>query len=178
MLKGNGINLRLVREKDLDAYYDLTHDVEARGNYYPLTLTSESAMRKRFEEGGYWSDQWKVMLIVDAASDRILGTAAAFKPVFYQDSLELAYILYEVESRGKGIVTEAVRLFTDYLFRLENIFRLQIQVETDNKASRKVAEKSGFHHEGTLRDVLLVGGKPTNMEMYSMTRSDWEARNS
>jgi RimJ/RimL family protein N-acetyltransferase len=176
MLKGKKINLRLVRENDLERMYELWQDVEARGDFFPAMLTSEPAMRKRYAEGGYWSEDIKMMLIVDREKDCMHGMVACFKPVFYQDSMEFGYILHDIKARGKGYVTEAVELMTDYIFKFEKVYRVQLQIETPNGASRRVAEKAGFCHEGTLRQCLINRGHPVDMEMYGLTRSDWEKR--
>jgi len=174
MLKGSQIHLRLMRESDVDEYIRLSHDVAARGEYFPLDLRSEAQIRAKFHADGFWTDDFRTMLIVDAESDRVIGSVGAFKPVFYQDSLELGYILYDTERRGQGIMAEAVRLYCDYLFRWKNIFRIQLQIETPNIPSRRTAEKAGFTHEGTLRQCLVVKGVPLDMEMYSMLRSEFE----
>ena len=176
MLKGKNINLRLVREKDLERMFDLGQDLDARGEFFPVALPTEATIRKRFAEHGYWGDDFRVMLIVDREEDLMRGLISVFKPVFYQDSIELGYILYDVSCRGKGYMTEAVQLMTGYMFRLEKIYRVQIQMESANVASRRVAEKAGFKHEGTLRHAIVRRCVPVDAEMYGMTRADWEAQ--
>ncbi len=175
MLKGKNINLRLMRHGDLESYIELVQNVEARGEFFPMRLASEASIRKRFNEDGFWSDEFQTMMIVDRERDRILGTVVSFKPIFYQDSLELGYILYDMHSRGKGIMPEAVTLFMGYLFAWKNIPRIQVQIDSGNVASRRVAEKAGFTHEGTLRQAMINNGKPTDMEMYSYLRTDLNA---
>ena len=60
----------------------------------------------------------------------------------------LGYIVWDPKDRGKGITTEAVQLFTKYLFDLKHIYRLQIQLQSDNIGSRRVAEKAQFRFVG------------------------------
>ncbi len=174
MLKGTRINLRLVRESDLDDYIRLTHDIDARGPFFPVMLSSEPQIRHEFQESGFWSEKFRTMIIVDKVSDRMIGSISAFKTVFYHDALELGYILYDVSSRGKGIMAEAVRLYCGYLFRWQNIHRIQLEIETGHIASRRTAENAGFTHEGTIRHCLIVNGSPVDMEMYSIIRSEFE----
>lgn len=174
MLKGKQINLRMVTESDLNALYQLHIDVDSRGNFFPLNLRSDAEFKKQYHAGDMWGDKFKIFLIVDAKTDQIYGTIIAFKPVFYQDSIEFGYILHDPVARGKGFVPEAVNLFTNYIFRFMNIFRVQLQIETENMASRRVAEKCGFTLEGTLRQVIIVESKPVDMLMYSITRDEWE----
>jgi RimJ/RimL family protein N-acetyltransferase len=176
MLKGTKVNLRLMRESDIEDFTRLSQDVEARGQFFPLEISSVSTVRRRFQEDGYWSDSIRLMLIVDKDTDRMLGHVAAFKGVFYQDTLEFGYILFDTARRGEGIMAEAVLLYADYIFRWKNLFRIQLQIETDNVPSRRTAEKAGFTHEGTIRQCLISRGVARDMEMYSLLRSEWEAR--
>jgi RimJ/RimL family protein N-acetyltransferase len=172
MLKGKKVNLRLTRETDLDDYIRLTQDVEARGRFFPLFLQSESTIRQRFREDGFWSESFRTFLIVDPETDRMLGTIVAFKPVFYQQCIEFGYILHDTSRRGEGLMAEAVKLFSNHIFRSENYNRVQLQIDTENTASRRTAEKAGFTHEGTLRQCLFIEGEPRDMEMYSLLRSE------
>lgn len=176
MLKGKKINLRLAKSTDLEDYIRLTQDVAARGQFFPLTINSESVIRSRFQENGFWSEDFQVMLVVDAETDRMVGTIAAFKPVFYQDSIEFGYILHDATRRGEGIMAEAVLLFADYFFKQKNIFRIQLQIETDNVPSLRTAEKAGFTREGVLRQCLISRSEPKDMAIYSLLRSEVELK--
>ena len=75
-------------------------------------------------------------------------------------------------------MAEAVILFSDFLFRSKNIFRIQLQIEPDNIASRRTAEKAGFTMEGILRQCLVTRGKPRDMVMYSLLREEHEGKQS
>src|SRR6187549_3310685 len=94
MLKGQHVNLRTVRSKDLEPLLDLSSDIEARGAHYPLHLQTETSLRARFEKDGFWGDESGLMLIVDKQSDRILGSIVHFKPVHYYDCVEIGYIIF------------------------------------------------------------------------------------
>ncbi len=65
----------------------------------------------------------------------------------YRKSAEIGYWIGE-PFWGKGIVTEAVRLITDYGFDNLDIVRIFTGVFAYNHASRKVLEKNGFKEEG------------------------------
>ena len=176
MLVGENIILRLAEEKDLETLYRLQTNIAAKGDYFPLSIRSFPEMQARFREGKMWSEDFKTFLIVEKESEKIVGTIIAFKPVFYLDMMELGYILHDVEARGKGYTAEAAKLFSDYLFRLLTITRVQIVTDMGNDASGKVAEKAGFTYECTLRHSRLEGFEPVDMKIYTLTRQDWESR--
>ena len=58
-------------------------------------------------------------------------------------------------ARGRGAMTRAVRLVSDYCFA-QGVHRFELQAYEDNVASRKVAEKAGFTFEGVLRDAAAT----------------------
>jgi ribosomal-protein-alanine N-acetyltransferase len=57
---------------------------------------------------------------------------------------------------GRGIMTEAVRLSTDYLFTHCDFVRMETNVYAPNTASARVLEKCGFQREAILRKAALV----------------------
>jgi len=174
MLRGKTIHLRTLRKADLDKYYELTSDLANRGPHFPLTIESESTFQERFAKTGFWTDDRGMMLIVDNKTKRLVGQMVFFKPEMYYDAFELGYIVWNPKDRGKGITSEAVQLFTKYLFDLKHIYRLQIQLESENIGSRRVAEKCGYKHEGTARHAIIVSGKPVDLEVFGITREDFE----
>jgi ribosomal-protein-alanine N-acetyltransferase len=176
MLKGDKINLRLMRKKDIEEYLDLFSDLETRGPYFPMALQTEASLEQRLAKDGCWSDEYRLLLIVAKDTDRILGMVVAFQPVRFYDAFEFGYILFDKASRGKGYVTEAVCLFVQYLFDLKPVHRIQLHIEAENLASVKVSEKCGFTFEGTARKAFIKSGKPTDIGIYSLLREEWEAR--
>ena len=171
MLRGELVDLRLFRESDLDEFVALWQDVSARGPYYPLGLTPGVVRRREFLESGYWQNNMGRMAIVDK-EDVLQGQILAFKPSTYLDMLEIAYIIWRPENRGKGYMPEAVRLFTDYLFNLHKINRIQLAVMAGNKASSRVAGKCGFKSEGVLRQALFQKGQFIDVELFSLLRDE------
>ncbi|MBS1718191.1 MAG: GNAT family N-acetyltransferase [Armatimonadetes bacterium] len=176
MLKGKKINLRTVRERDLETMLTLSSDMEARGEFFPVYLTTETGLRKRFNEDGMISEEKGNLLIVDKETDEILGSIAYYKPVFFYSAYEMGYILWRTDYRGKGIMPEAVELLTQHLFDAYPITRVQLQIEPGNIPSKRVAEKCGFTHEGTMRQALVMRGKARDISMYSLLRSEWDER--
>jgi ribosomal-protein-alanine N-acetyltransferase len=176
VLKGRTINLRTVRKGDLEKLYELVVDIDKRGPFFPMNFDSVSSFEERFAKTGFWTDDRGMLLIVDGETDRILGQMVFFKPEIYYDAYEIGYIVYDPNDRGKGITTEAVNKFVDYLFDLKHVYRLQLQLNNGNVGSRRVAEKCGFKHEGTARHAIIVKGKPVDLEVYSITREDHERK--
>lgn len=173
MLHGTRVTLRPVREADLDAMYAAHVDIANRGAFFPLGVLSQSAFRQRFAETGFWQKEEGTLLITAAAGDAPLaGHIEFFKPVGYWDAFELSYQLYDQQFAGRGWISEAVQLMTDYLFATKKQHRIQLVIVPGNAASRRIAEKCGFQLEGTARGAFFNDGRNQDVLIYSLLRDD------
>tara|TARA_Y100000588_G_scaffold394661_1_gene516384 strand:+ start:3180 stop:3755 length:576 start_codon:yes stop_codon:yes gene_type:complete len=76
-------------------------------------------------------------------------------------------------SEGRGLVTRAAQVLTDFLVTEINVRRVTIRAATENTRSRAVAERLGFVHEGTQRDAQIINGDFCDLEIYSMLAPEW-----
>lgn len=76
----------------------------------------------------------------------------------HRKTAELGYWLAE-PFWGKGIMTEAVREFTDDAFRSYDLVRIFAEPFASNAASIRVLEKNSFFCEGRLRAHVFKNGK-------------------
>lgn len=173
MLKGTNIYLKTIAEKDVQEFLAMNDDLESRGDYFPLDILTEPNFRKWYNETGLWNEDFGRMLIFEN-NHKMIGYINYFKTISYFDAYEIGYIIYKKECRGKGYTTEAVKLFCDYLFTEKKITRLEIRCSTENPASKRVAEKSSFVHEGTSKSAFRRAGKLFDCEVYALTIDEWE----
>ena len=171
MIKGNTILLRTVRSTDLDALYGFLEDISTRGDFFPLGVPSESAFRKEFQETGFWTDAFGRLLICDHDGP-IRGSIWYFKPAPYMDALEIGYQMFDVSSREKGYMSEALGLLARYLFDTRPVGRIQLTTLLGNAASQRVAEKNGFSREGVLRGAVYLRGESHDVQMFSLLRGE------
>lgn len=171
MLKGRSILLRPVRETDLDQLYAYHVDIDNRGDFFPRGIVAEPIFRRRFQETGFWEKDDGMLLLV-SPGDEILGHIEFFKTVNYLDEYELSYQIYAPEQRGKGLTSEAVNLLVRYLFETKRVNRIRLVIDPGNLASRRLAEKCGFKHEGTARGAWYHRGAHRDVEMYAILHQD------
>ncbi|NKB72855.1 MAG: GNAT family N-acetyltransferase [Candidatus Latescibacteria bacterium] len=176
VIKGKKNYLRTKREKDLDALYELACDFEARGPYYPVSIPAETTFKQRFQENGSWSNDYGALLICNLADDEILGEISHFKAAPYFDGFEIAYRLYDSGQSRRGIMTEALILFTYVLFTTKKINRLELKIIPENIPSKRVAEKCGYQLEGVNRGAIFHRGAYRDMEVHSILRDEAPAR--
>jgi RimJ/RimL family protein N-acetyltransferase len=171
MLKGKSIQLRTVRQSDLQELYARHIDLANRGDFFPLGFLSEIDFQRRFEKNGFWEKEEGLLLIVEEAGN-MLGHIEFFETVNYLDELELSYQIYDQAARGNGYATEAVNLLVRYLFGRQKSNRIRLIIHPENCASRRVAEKCGFTLEGTARGAWYHFGTSHDVEVYAILRDE------
>lgn len=171
MLQGTQVALRLFAEADLEQLAVMDADIAARGEHFPVVLHSLAEMCRQFEETGWWQEDQGRMAIVDT-DGRLVGAIVFFRPSPLLAGYEVGYTIFRPEDRGRGYMTEALRIFSAYLFALRPIPRLQLGMFQANAASRRVAEKCGYRYEGTQRSGGFLRGEFRDRDTFSLLRSD------
>ncbi len=171
MLRGKNIILRTVRESDIDEMFNLESEISERGDFDAFQLMSEPRYKADYRETGFWKEDFGIMLVTDLDGE-IVGMISFFKSAKYVDGYEIGYKIYKKCNRGKGYMTEALHIFSAYMFSIKPIVRLAVNMFTDNIASRKIAEKCGYQYEGTMRKAVFCRGKHYDMHLFSLLRDE------
>jgi [ribosomal protein S5]-alanine N-acetyltransferase len=170
MITGRNIKLRPLREKDLSEFFQLLDNASLASDFFSKDVGSEYKFRKRFTETGLWEEDEGYVLICDL-NDHIIGTVS-YKKALFLDALELTYLIFKTEDRGKGYMKESLSLFSAYLFATKKINRLQLSIPDYHRASIAVAQKCGYIFEGIAREAVFSRGKYLDLCIYSMVRKE------
>jgi RimJ/RimL family protein N-acetyltransferase len=100
-----------------------------------------------------------------------LGVALAPRVDREAREVELGYIVAR-EARGRGVATEMVERLTHWAFGELGALRVYLQIDVENAASEKVAERAGYTREGVLRSVWLKPGRRIDQAVWSRLPSD------
>jgi RimJ/RimL family protein N-acetyltransferase len=87
-------------------------------------------------------------------------------------AIDIGYVLQR-KYWGQGLMPEAIDSFSRLALSLPEYFRIQATCDTENQASARTLEKSGFLREGRLERHTLVpnlGGEPRASFMYARCR--------
>lgn len=104
----------------------------------------------------------------------LAGTVGVTKVRPQVGGAELGYFL-TARYEGRGIMTRAVAGLARAMFRERGFRKLEIRCEPDNDRSRRVAERLGFRHEGTLRRAHAASdGSAVDLEVYGLLREEWQ----
>jgi ribosomal-protein-alanine N-acetyltransferase len=107
--------------------------------------------------------------------DRIIGRVALANVV--RGPWQNATLGYWIDRRAgsRGHASRAVRLALAYAFDHIGLHRVQPAIIPRNAASRRVAEKVGFRHEGRALRYLKINGVWEDHDIYALTAEDWES---
>ena len=156
-LEGADIWLRWPCLSDADAVfaYAGVEEVSAFMDWRPHDSAEES---RRFlhllEQNRNWGRE-AAFGIIERDSGELVGLCS----LIAQRSLTVAEIGYalRLSAWGKGYMTDAVRLISDWAFRSLKLNEIFADVHPDNVASQRVLEKSGFRRQPTLVRRTIKG---------------------
>ena len=75
----------------------------------------------------------------------------------------------------KGLMHEALQALLAHCFDSLEAHRVEAEIEPENAASIRLAERLGFRREALLRDRMFVAGEPRSVLMYALLRPEWTA---
>lgn len=105
--------------------------------------------------------------IVSTTTDELVGSISLIRIAWEDRRAEVGYFL-AAGARGKGHATRAVGLISRWGFAALGLERIDLYAATENLASQRVAERSGFAREGVLR--AFMRGKGTQLDTVAFGR--------
>lgn len=77
--------------------------------------------------------------------------------------------------QGRGLMTQALYLLLDDVFRHTTIERVEARCAVGNLASKRVLEKVGFHCEGLLKSYFRLRGRRVDNLLYALLKAEYLA---
>jgi RimJ/RimL family protein N-acetyltransferase len=128
----------------------------------PLAEWLRAGDRQPWRDGGALH-----FMMLDSERNKIVGSIGVFHPDWEVRSTEIGYGVRSDE-RGQGFASEALAAVTRWVLTDGGIQRAWLTANTDNLASVRVAEKAGFHREGTLRRAGLEDDGLHDQAVFSL----------
>lgn len=162
------VALRPPAPGDVDVITEACQDPEIpRWTRVPTPYTRDHAVEFVERSARTWRHGTNApFVIVDTSSGELLGAIGVHRLDGIDDGPEVGYWLKR-EARGRGVATRALRLVTDWACH-ERGFRLLLQADVRNVASRRVAERASFRFIGERRAPPGCGECET-MAVYELT---------
>jgi RimJ/RimL family protein N-acetyltransferase len=162
-LRGERVTLRPIRADELDELYR-----QRLASEHIISTPDREVLRRRIENSGQWHDGRLDVAI--EAEGRLAGSLDArasermYPPGVCEIGIELT-----ADMRGRGLGGDAIELFADWL--LDNGFaRVQASTDETNRSMRRVFEKLGWEHEGTLHHFMPASEGRADYALYAITQ--------
>ena len=171
-LRDGDLFLRPLGHQHVEAMTVLAQDADVARHTYvgsPFVTDDAIAWIGRYVEG--WSDGSRAGFAIEDADGTFLGFCSLVTIDAPSSEAELGYITVPA-ARGRGVAPRMLRLITRWSFEVLELERLELRIDVENAASVTVAERAGFQHEGTLRNVYFKDGRRIDLMIYSRLRRD------
>ena len=103
---------------------------------------------------------------ISTPEEAIGGIGFSIKTDVYRQTADIGYWLAE-PFWGRNIVTNALKVVSDYAFKSFTLNRISAAVFEWNPASMRVLEKAGYVREGRLRKSVIKDGKVIDSVLYA-----------
>jgi diamine N-acetyltransferase len=151
MIKGDKIDLRLIKEGDLEflrqvrnAYSErfFTHDY--------ITKAQQKRWYSKYSESGGTD----LMFIIQLKDGTQIGTIAVYNIDLSSRIADFGRMLILQEYEGQGYAKEATNLMVEFSFKTLKLWKIKLQVFLDNAKSIGIYNSCGF--EAFPRPVMLM----------------------
>lgn len=109
--------------------------------------------------------------VVRREDNRLVGCAWTKRTDWGARTTEISYAV-AADARGFGLAAEALDALSVVLVLEHGFQRVEVRVASGNEASRRVAEKAGFHFEGLLRNAGFTHSGRVDLQVWSLVAAD------
>jgi RimJ/RimL family protein N-acetyltransferase len=113
------------------------------------------------------------LVIADLQTDALVGTVGLQHPDWQHRTGAIGYWVAPW-GRGHGAAGRAATLLGRWALTALGLWRVTIDADATNAASRRAAERAGFTFEGVLRSAIEIKGRRWSLATYSLIAEDLE----
>jgi len=171
--RGEKIMLRLAEMRDVDAIFVTATDPETlKWITLPLDYDRDRAISyvESYAPGWWERGDGAAWVIVDAEGNYV-GQLDLRIDAGDRQVADVGFMTAP-HARGRGYMTAALRAAVEFGFEELGLERIEWHAHVGNQASRRVAEKAGFIHEGIERKGCAQRGTRHDSWLAAIIRDD------
>jgi RimJ/RimL family protein N-acetyltransferase len=115
----------------------------------------------------------RAVIVRSADPDAVVGSVSWHWESEESDWRRMGITVYDPATRGQGVGTAALRVWTDYLFATTEVVRLDYSTWSGNTRMLGVGRKLGFTEEARFRDAREVRGERYDSVVMGVLRREW-----
>ncbi|MFW6041065.1 MAG: GNAT family N-acetyltransferase [Thermoplasmatota archaeon] len=112
--------------------------------------------------------------IISTKKGRPLGWVTRYSHERFDNVWLVGIDICEDDFIGKGVGSEALKLWIDYLFINSCVHRVELNTHSFNIRMIRVAEKVGFEYEGKDRGIVRWKDKWIDRLKFGLLRREWK----
>lgn len=171
------VYLRAVEREDLPRFVAWLNDYATSRTLAlrtPLSLPLEERWFEGLVEDGGRHRQVYVACRVE--DDRPIGNVGLEEIDLLNGSAAIGLMIGEARDRGRGHGSDMLLAILGHGFDSLRLERIWLDVYDFNVGARRLYERLGFVHEGTLRHAVFREGRYVDVHRLSMLAGEWRAR--
>lgn len=144
------------------------------GEFNDFGLSPRPTAYESIEKNGLVGEHGGTLMVEQLPDNEPIGTVS-WRLVRYNPNPE--YFAWNIgislipEARGRGLGTQAQRIFADHLFATTSVNRIEAATDIENLAEQRSLEKAGFIRDGVLRGAQYRAGAWHDLAIYSVVRN-------
>lgn len=147
--------LRPLERVDLQFVHELDNNASVMRYWFEEPFATFTELQALYDQ--HVHDQTERRFIVESNGDKV-GLVELVEIDYVHRRAEFQIIIAP-QHQGHGLASRATQLALEYGFKVLNLYKLYLVVDTENKKAIHIYEKLGFEREGELKDEFFVNGE-------------------
>jgi len=170
---GKRIRLRAIERSDIPTFVSWLNDPEVVENLLLYLPISQAQEEQWFEDQLQRTDQH--IFGIETLDGKLIGNVALDEVNWKDRSAVLGIVIGEKDYWDEGYGTDAICTLLGFAFREMNLHRVSLHVFDDNTRAIRCYEKSGFQHEGRMREAEFSRGRYRDELVMGILRREFLA---
>jgi len=174
-LETENFHLRGMTLKDAPNMYSFMSDKETMKYITPHPVETVKELEASIKNSLENFKQQKEIpwVIINKQDEQVIGMFRFHKLHTWHQKTEMGVVIHK-DFQQKGVMTEILPKILEFGFNTLGLNRMVGDIFADNKGSKKLMEKFGFHKDGILRETDFHGERFYDTVVYSMLKSEYQ----
>jgi [ribosomal protein S5]-alanine N-acetyltransferase len=174
MLETKNYQLRGISFEDALSLFDFMRDVETMKYITPHPVQTLVDMEEKIKSQltNFHNKKEIPWVVIQKSTQDIIGLFRLHKVHMWHKKAEMGVVIQR-DHQQKGVMTEILAVILNYGFNVLGINRIVGDIFAENKGSKRLLEKYGFHQDGILRQTDFDGERYHDTIVYSMLKSEF-----
>jgi RimJ/RimL family protein N-acetyltransferase len=173
-IRSGSVYLRPGERRDIPDFVRWMNDVRTTRTLLMISPIGDAMEERWFDQmlEHHGRDRW-FFVICRIMDDRAVGSIDLHEVDLRNGTASLGIVIGNPQDTGQGYGTGALRALVGFGFDQLRLERIELDVYDYNEGARRLYERVGFVHEGTLRHGVYRDGAHHDVHRMAILRDDW-----